>query len=200
VEERDEVKAFYAKSEMAWRSWLKKNHLKEKSVWLIIYKKSASTPSVYYPEAVDQALCFGWVDSKPNKRDDESYYQFFAKRNPKSKWSLVNKNKVARLTKLGLMENAGLEMVALAKQTGTWDALNDVDQILVPSDLQQVFAKNKKAAEYFEAFPRSAKRGILEWILSAKRLETRQKRIEETVRLAKDNIRAQQYQGNKKPE
>jgi uncharacterized protein YdeI (YjbR/CyaY-like superfamily) len=200
VEERDGVKAFYAKSEKAWRSWLEKNHLKEKSVWLIIYKKSSTTPSVYYPEAVDQALCFGWVDSKPNKRDDESYFQFFAKRNPKSKWSLVNKNKVARLTKLGLMEKEGLAMVALAKQTGTWDALNDVDLILVPSDLQQEFAKNKKAAGYFEAFPRSAKRGILEWILSAKRPETRQKRIEETVRLAKDNIRAQQYQGNKKPE
>jgi uncharacterized protein YdeI (YjbR/CyaY-like superfamily) len=112
----------------------------------------------------------------------------------------VNKNKVAKLTKLGLMEKAGLEMVALAKQTGTWDALNDVDQILVPSDLQQEFAKNKKAAGHFEAFPRSAKRGILEWILSAKRPETRQKRIEETVRLAAENIRAQQYKGNKKPE
>jgi len=200
VEERNGVKAFYAKSEKAWRSWLEKNHLKEKSVWLIIYKKSSATPSVYYPEAVDQALCFGWVDSKPNKRDDESYYQFFAKRNPKSKWSLVNKNKVARLTKLGLMEKAGLEMVAFAKQSGTWDALNEVDQILVPVDLEKEFQKNKKAASNFEAFPRSAKRGILEWILSAKRPETRQKRIEETVRLAKDNIRAQQYQGNKKPE
>jgi uncharacterized protein YdeI (YjbR/CyaY-like superfamily) len=200
VEERNGVKAFYAKSEKAWRNWLEKNHLKEKSVWLIIYKKSATTPSVYYPEAVDQALCFGWVDSKPNKRDDESYFQFFAKRNPKSKWSLVNKNKVARLTKLGLMEKEGLAMVALAKQTGTWDALNEVDQIVVPADLQQELAKSKKATTYFEAFPRSAKRGILEWILSAKRPETRQKRIEETVRLAKDNIRAQQYKGYKKPE
>jgi uncharacterized protein YdeI (YjbR/CyaY-like superfamily) len=97
------------------------------------------------------------------------------------------------------MEREGLAMVALAKQAATWDALNDVDQILVPSDLQQEFAKNKKAAGYFEAFPRSAKRGILEWILSAKRPETRQKRIQETVRLAAENIRAQQYQGNKKP-
>lgn len=200
MEERNGVKAFYAKSEKAWRSWLEKNHLKEKSVWLIIYKKSSATPSVYYPEAVDQALCFGWVDSKPNKRNDESYYQFFAKRNPKSKWSLVNKSKVARLTKLGLIEKEGLAMVALAKQTGKWDALNDVDQIVVPTDLQHELTKSKKASAYFEAFPRSAKRGILEWILSAKRPETRQKRIEETVRLAKDNIRAQQYKGIKKPE
>lgn len=112
----------------------------------------------------------------------------------------MNKNKVAKLTKLGLMEKAGLEMVALAKQSGTWDALNEVDQILVPFDLEKEFQKNKKAASNFEAFPRSAKRGILKWILSAKRPETRQKRIEETVRLAKDNIRAQQYKGNKKPE
>jgi uncharacterized protein YdeI (YjbR/CyaY-like superfamily) len=111
---------------------------------LIIYKKNASIPSVYYPEAVDQALCYGWVDSKPNKRDDESYYQFFAKRNPKSKWSLVNKNKVARLTKLGLMEKAGLEMVVVAKQSGTWDALNEVDQILVPINLEKEFQKTRK--------------------------------------------------------
>lgn len=91
-------------------------------------------------------------------------------------------------------------MVALAKQSGTWDALNEVDQILVPPDLEKEFRKNKKAGPNFEAFPRSAKRGILECILSAKPPETRQKRIEETVRLATDNIRAQQYQGNKKPE
>ena len=197
MEERDGIKACYAKSEKAWRDWLSRNHSKEKSVWLIIYKKRSTTPSVYYSEAVDQALCFGWIDSKPNKRDDESYYQFFAKRNPKSKWSRVNKNKVARLTKLGLMEKAGLEMVALAKQTGTWDALNDVDQILIPEDLQKLFDNNKKAKKNFEAFPRSAKRGILEWILNAKRPETRQKRMEETIQLAQENLRAQQYQPKK---
>lgn len=108
-------------------------------MWLIIYKKSSTTPSVYYPEAVDQALSFGWVDSKPNKRDDESYYQFFSKRNPKSNWSLVNKSKVAKLNALGLMEKAGLDMVELAKKSGTWDVLSEVDQIIIPEDLQAAF-------------------------------------------------------------
>jgi uncharacterized protein YdeI (YjbR/CyaY-like superfamily) len=192
--EKDDRKAFYAKDQKAWRAWLKKNHLKEKSIWLIFYKKKSSTPSVYYSEAVDEALCFGWIDSKPNKRDEESYFQFFAKRNPKSNWSKINKEKVAKLIKLGKMEKAGLEMVALAKKTGTWDALNEVEEIGIPEDLQKAFTKNKIAATNFEAFPKSTKKGILDWILNAKRPETRQKRIDETVNLAEKNIRANQYQ------
>jgi uncharacterized protein YdeI (YjbR/CyaY-like superfamily) len=191
--EKNGVKTFYAKDEKAWRWWLQKNHAKEKSVWLIIYKKASTTPSVYYPEAVDQALCFGWVDSKPNKRDDESYYQFFSKRSPKSNWSAINKSKVAKLIKLGQMARAGLEMVAIAKKTGTWDALKEVDQLLIPEDLQKLFDKSKIAKKNFDEFPRSVKRGILEWIGSAKRPETRQKRMEETVGLAEKNIRANQY-------
>jgi uncharacterized protein YdeI (YjbR/CyaY-like superfamily) len=192
--EKDDRKTFYAKDQKTWRAWLKKNHSKEKSVWLIIYKKDSSIPSVYYSEAVDEALCFGWIDSKPNKRDEESYFQFFAKRNPKSNWSKINKEKVAKLIKLGKMEKAGLEMVALAKKTGTWDALNEVEEIGIPEDLQKAFTKNKIAATNFEAFPRSTKKGILDWILNAKRPETRQKRINETVSLAEKNIRANQYQ------
>jgi uncharacterized protein YdeI (YjbR/CyaY-like superfamily) len=198
VEEKDGIKTFYAKDQKAWRAWLKKNHSKEKSVWLILFKKKSSTPSVYYPEAVDEALCFGWIDSKPNKRDEESYFQFFAKRNSKSNWSKINKEKVAKLMKLGKMGKAGLEMVTLAKKTGTWDALNEVEEIVIPDDLQKAFSKSKIAATNFGAFPRSTKKGILDWILSAKRPETRQKRIDETVSLAKKNIRANQYIGNKK--
>lgn len=190
MELHNDVKTFYAKDRKAWRAWLKKNHEREKSVWLIIYRKESNTPSVYYPEAVDEALCFGWIDSKPNKRDHESYYQFFAQRNPKSRWSKVNKDKVVRLMKERLMEEAGLRLIDLAKKNGTWDALNDVDNIVLPPDLKVQFAKNKIALKNWEAFPRSAKRGILEWILSAKKPETRQRRIEQTVELAAQNIKA----------
>ena len=200
MEVKDGIKTFYAKDEKAWRNWLAKNHLKEKSIWLIIYKKDSKVSSIYYPEAVDQALCFGWIDSKPNKRDAKSYYQFFSKRNPKSKWSLINKNKVTKLTELGLMEKAGRDMVELAKNSGTWDALNVIDQIIIPEDLQKAFSKTKTGWKNFDAFPKSTKRGILEWIQNAKRSETRQKRIEETVNLAKQNRRANQYQAIKKPE
>lgn len=184
------IPTFYAKTRAAWRKWLAQHHQSEQSVWLIIYRKESDTPSVYYPEAVDEALCFGWIDSKPNKRDEHSYYQFFAKRNPKSNWSKVNKEKVAHLMAQGLMHESGLAMVALAKQNGTWTALDEVENLTIPDDLQQLFAKNKVALARWEQFPRSSKRGILEWIKNAKRPETRQKRIAETVSLAEKNIKA----------
>jgi uncharacterized protein YdeI (YjbR/CyaY-like superfamily) len=193
MELKDNIKTFHAKSQKDWRKWLEKNHDKEKSVWLIIYKKESSVPSIYYPEAVDEALCFGWIDSKPNKRDEESYYQFFAKRNPKSNWSKVNKDKVARLMADGLIAPAGLEAIELAKKTGTWTALDNVDNLTVPEDMQKMLDKNQEALANWEKFPPSTRRGILEWILNAKQVETRLKRITETVTLAEKNIRANQY-------
>jgi uncharacterized protein YdeI (YjbR/CyaY-like superfamily) len=193
VETKDGVATFYASTAAAWRQWLAENHQQAQSVWLIIYRKESGTPSVYYDEAVDEALCFGWVDSKPNKRDAESYYQYFSQRNPKSNWSRVNKEKVARLQAAGKMSPAGLEMVSQAKASGTWNALDEVENLIIPPDLQEAFEHHPPAAECFEAFPRSAKRGILEWIFNAKRAATRQKRIEETAQLAAKNIRANQY-------
>jgi len=198
MESYNGVKTFYAKNQLSWRKWLEKNHSKETSVWLIIHKKESSTPSVYYPEAVDEALCFGWIDSKPNKRDDESYYQFFAKRNPKSKWSKVNKDKVARLIKSGKMHASGMAMIELAKKSGTWDALNEVENIIIPPDLEMALKKNPFAQENFHSFSRSSKRGILEWILNAKKAETREKRIVETVTLAAKNIKANHPNPSKK--
>lgn len=191
--ERNGVKVIEAKSGEMWYSWLQENHDQQSSVWLIIYHKESGISSVYYPEAVDMALCFGWVDSKPNKRDDESYYQYFSKRNPKSNWSKVNKEKIQRLIDQGLMAEPGLEMVRMAKRTGTWDALNDVENLVIPPDLKEALALNPNATEYFEAFPKSVKRGILEWIFNAKRPATRAKRIKETATLAAGNKRANQY-------
>ncbi len=193
MELKDGIKTFYAKSQEEWRKWLEGNHQSEKSIWLIIYKKDSGTPSVYYPDAVDEAICFGWIDSKPNKRDEESYYQFFAKRNPKSNWSKVNKGKVARLLEKGLIASAGLEAIEAAKQNGTWTALDKVEEMTIPEDLQQAFDKNKTAFTHFDKFPRSSKRNILEWIMNAKRPETRQTRIDETVKLATENIKANHY-------
>lgn len=193
MELKDGIKTFYAKDRKAWRQWLEKNHANELSIWLIIYKKQSGTPSVYYDEAVDEALCFGWIDSKPNKRDEASYYQFFAKRNPKSKWSVVNKAKVQRLTEAGLMAPAGLAAIDIAKKSGSWTALDEVDNSIVPDDLQKLLNKNKAALKNFEAFPKSSKKIILEWIANAKKPETRQKRIEETVEKAAVNIKANHY-------
>jgi len=184
------VKTFYAKTQKEWRNWLEKNHRSEKAVWLIFYKKGSGTQSTNYAETLEDALCFGWIDSKANKRDDESYYQYFAKRKPESNWSKVNKEKVAKLIEKGLMTPAGFESIETAKQNGTWSALDEVEELIIPPDLKLLFDKNKTASDYWEKFSRSAKRAILEWILNAKRPETRQKRITETVELAQKNIKA----------
>lgn len=190
---KEGVPTFHAKSTTDWRNWLERNHGSEKSLWLIIYKKSSGNQSVTYNEAVDEALCFGWIDSKPNKRDDQSYFQFFSKRNPKSNWSKVNKDKIARLLKEGRMAPSGLEMVKLAKRTGTWTALDEVENLKIPADLKSQFDKYPASESNFGSFPNSVKRGILEWILNAKRPETRYKRVDETAKLAAQNIRANQY-------
>ena len=193
METRNGVAAITAETREKWRGWLKSNHQSEKSIWLIMYKKDSGRESVTYDEAVEEALCFGWIDSKPNKRDEQSYYQFFSKRNPKSNWSRKNKQTIQKLTKSGKMSEAGLEMIHLAKKTGTWTALDDVENLIIPPDLKTEFEENPVAFEHYEAFPRSVKRSILEWILNAKRPETRAKRIQETVEKASQNIRANQY-------
>ena len=193
METKNGIRAFYAKDRKAWRAWLAKNAESEKAVWLILYRKGASAKTVSYAEAVEEALCFGWIDSKANKRDGESYYQYFAQRKPRSNWSKSNKERVARLTALGLMTERGLALVEAAKQNGAWAALDTVDALVQPAGLEKALAKNKKAALHFQAFPPSLKKQILEWVGNARREETRQKRIDETVSLAEKNKRANQY-------
>jgi hypothetical protein len=194
--EKEDFKSIYLENRNAWRIWLKENHVSEKNIWLNIYKKQSQTPSVYYDEAVDEALCFGWIDSSIKKGNEEFYYQFFAKRNPKSNWSRVNKAKIEKLMSDGLIAEAGLKMIEIAKETGTWTALDDVENLISPPDLQEKLDQNPIAKAYFEAFPRSVKRGILEWLFNAKQAETRQKRIEKIVSLAEKNERAIQYKPN----
>jgi len=187
MELKNGIKTFHAENQEAWRKWLSENHDTEKAVWLILYKKDSSTPSVYYSEAVDEALCFGWIDSTVSKRDEESRYQYFTARRPKSNWSKVNKEKVARLTEAGLMMPSGLKMVELAKKTGTWDALNDVENLVLPEDLKIEFEKNLVAMQNWNNFSRSYKRGILELLFNAKTTPTRQTRIEKIVLSAFEN-------------
>ena len=187
------IKSIDALTRADWRQWLADNHAIETSVWLMIFKKQSGTSSVTYDETVDEALCFGWIDSSAKKGDDQHYLQFFTRRNPKSNWSRVNKNKVDKLTAAGLMTDAGQAMIDLAKQTGTWTALDDVENLLSPPDLQELLNASPTAKGHFDAFPRSAKRGVLEWLLNAKTPVTRAKRIAEIVTLAGRNERANQY-------
>ena len=136
-------------------------------------------------------MCFGWVDSKPNKREDESFYQYFSKRNPKSNWSRINKNKIERLLKAGKIEKVGVKMIEVAKKTEKWNALDDVGNLILPKEMKEIFEKkeSKTAKENLENFSRSAKRGILEWVFNAKTLPAKLKRIKETVQAAKENKR-----------
>ena len=148
---------------------------------------------VSYNDAVDEAICFGWIDSKPNKLDELRSMQLFARRRPKSNWSKINKQRVQRLIEEKRMQTSGLVIVEQAKQNGTWDALNQVENLVIPSDLQKALNKDSKAKAYFMAFPKSSTKNILEWISNARKKETRSIRIKETVRLAKNNIRANHY-------
>lgn len=191
--DKKQPEEFYPASRKEWRQWLKENGEKTDRVWLLFYKKGSGVPSLTYAEAVEEALCFGWIDSKPNKRDERSYVQLFARRNPKSGWSRLNKQRVEKLVKQKLMTERGLSVIDLAKKNGSWTALDEVSDLLIPPDLKKALAADKKAAAHFEAFPPSAKKAILDWIRSARKEETRKKRISETVSQAALNIRANQY-------
>ena len=179
-----------AKDHKAWRARLAKNHDKEKSAWLVTPHKGKATTDLDYNSAVEEALCFGWVDSTANKYDASNTAQYYAPRGPGSKWSITNHERVARLVEEDLMMPAGQAVIDLAKRSVTWDVLIDAQNDVLPEDLQRAFKKNKTAIKHFIAFPPSSRRLIMEWIASAKRLETRAKRIAETVALAAKNIRA----------
>ena len=142
------------------------------------------------PWNLEEALWFGWVDSKPSKLDEHRTMLWFSPRKPKSAWSRPNKERVARLVEQRLMHASGLAKIKAAQLDGSWAALNEVEQLVVPPDLQAELARYPKATAHFNGFPRSAKRGILEWISQAKKPETRAKRVHKTARRAQDNVRA----------
>lgn len=185
--------AVHPLSRAEWRAWLAQHHTRIQGVWLISYKKATGKPRVEYDEAVEEALCFGWIDSKANRLDEERSMLWFAPRKPGTGWSKPNKERVERLIAAGLMEAPGMAKIEAARQDGSWNALDEVEALVIPPDLEAALAAYPSARRHFEAFPRSAKRAILEWISIAKTATTRSKRIEETARLAEENRRANQW-------
>jgi uncharacterized protein YdeI (YjbR/CyaY-like superfamily) len=184
---------FYPKTRRAWRAWLKKFHATQASVWVICYKKGSNQPTIAYEELVQECLCFGWIDSKPNKIDDEKFKLFCARRKPTSAWSAVNKKRIAQLEKQGLLEQAGLEAIAIAKANGAWSAIDSAQALEEPRDLLAAFRQHASSQAYWQGFPPSTKRAILEWISLAKTDETRRKRVLLTASLAAKNERANQW-------
>ena len=176
-----------------WRAWLARHHARGEGVWLVTYKKTTGKPRIDYDEAVEEALCFGWVDSKGGKVDDQRSMLYFAPRKPGSGWSRSNKQRVERLIDAGLMMPAGVAKIEAARRDGSWSRLDAVEALEIPPDLEKALTDHPGAALHFDVFPRSVKRGILEWIAGARRSETRAKRIAETARLAAKNLRANQW-------
>jgi uncharacterized protein YdeI (YjbR/CyaY-like superfamily) len=180
-------------SRAALRAWLRKHHRTRGSIWLVTFKKEAGRSHVPYDAIVDEALCFGWVDSLPRSLDGLRSMRRLSPRAPTSAWSKANKTRAARLIREKRMTRAGLAAIAAAKKNGSWSRLDAVEALRLPPDLQAALAASPSAERNLAAFPRSVKRAILEWITQAKRPETRARRIAETVREAARNRRANQY-------
>lgn len=181
---------FHAESRDEWRRWLADNHDTSDGVWLVSWKKSTGKPQMTYEESVEAALAYGWIDSTAGTLDDERSMLWFARRRPTSGWSRPNKERIARLEAAGLMAAPGQQAVEIAKENGSWTLLDDVWNLVVPDDLDAALAKRKGAREQWDGFPASARRAVLEWIVQAKREDTRRKRIEETAEAAARGERA----------
>ena len=183
----------HPKMRAEWRDWLEKNHDTLDGVWLVSYKKDTGKLVVSYEDSVKEALCFGWVDSRPNKLDDERFERRFSPRDPQAPWSKLNKTYVEALKKKDLMTEAGLAVIEKSKENGAWTIYDSVERLEVPDDLQAALGKNKKAKENFDAFPDSSKKNILWWLKSTKSDATRRKRINKTVSMAAEGKRANHY-------
>jgi uncharacterized protein YdeI (YjbR/CyaY-like superfamily) len=167
-----------------WRAWLESHGETAPAVWLVFFKKGSGTPTITWDEAVQEALCFGWIDSKAKAIDERSYRQYFSPRKPASGWSRINKAHIERLTAAGLMRPPGLRAIEIAKANGSWSALDEVEALIIPQDLAAAFAAASGAGQGFDALSRSTRRTILHWIATAKRPQTRASRIAATATAA----------------
>lgn len=171
-----------------WREWLELNHHKNEGVWLIFYKKKSPNYNLSWSESVDEALCFGWIDSTKRAIDDTKYKQYFSKRKAKSNWSKINKDKVKTLIDQGLMQEEGYKSIEIAKANGSWTILDEVEALTIPADLKAAFEHYKGSMEYFDSLGKSVKKILLHWIISAKRKELRQERIVAIAEHASQNL------------
>jgi uncharacterized protein YdeI (YjbR/CyaY-like superfamily) len=171
-----------------WRDWLARNGRTATEVWLVMHHKDSDVPGLTYAEAIEHALCYGWIDGLHRRRDADSSQLRFSPRRPRGTWSRVNRERAVQMIERGLMTEHGQATIELAKSTGTWQLVADEDA--VPADLRERLDRDDVARGNFDRFPPSSKRLILTWIASAKKPLTRLRRIERTVALAAVNVRA----------
>ncbi len=176
------MKQLYVTNRSQWRNWLSRHHIEEAEVWLIFYKKETSKPTIGYEDAVEEALCFGWIDSIIKKIDDERYARKFTPRKDDSKWSALNKKRANKMIKEGRMTDSGLAKIQIAKKTGLWDQDGRPQISLdVPPEFAKALAQNKKAKKNFDELAPSYRKQYIGWIKVAKRAETKKQRIEESL-------------------
>jgi uncharacterized protein YdeI (YjbR/CyaY-like superfamily) len=178
------MKQLYTTNRSQWRDWLSRHHATEKGIWLIFYKKGTSKPTIQYEEAVEEALCFGWIDSIIKRIDAVKYARKFTPRNDRSNWSGLNKKRAAKMIKEGKMTDIGLAKIQTAKKTGLWDQDGRPRISLdVPPEFAEALAGNKKAKDNFDKLAASYRMQYIGWIAVAKRQETKKRRIDESIAL-----------------
>lgn len=185
-----ELEEHYFKTDEHWREWLHHNHATSKGVYLIFYKVEHENDSMRWEEAVKVALCYGWIDSTVKSLGNGKRRQYFTPRNPKSVWSALNKRYIEELTEKDLMHKSGLQTIEVAKKNGSWTALDEVENGIIPKDLQKEFDSNPRAFENYQNFSYTYRKSYLYWLNQAKREETRQKRINEIIDLCSKNIKS----------
>lgn len=185
-----DITELYFKTDDEWRTWLHNNHGTSKGVHLIFYKVTHENDSMRWEEAVKVALCYGWIDSTVKSLGNGKRRQYFTPRNPKSVWSALNKKYIKELMASDLMHDAGLEKIKIAKKNGSWTTLDDVENGVIPKDLQLEFDENPEAFENYQNFAPSYRKSYLYWLNQAKRESTRQKRIREIIELCTNNIKS----------
>jgi len=183
---KQEIEHFYPMTKEHWRKWLEENHIRGDAVWVVFYNKKSTKPTISWSDAVDEALCFGWIDSKAVTIDIESHKHYFCKRKPNSTWSKVNKEKLKQLIAANKMTDAGLACIEIAKQNGSWTILDEVEELIIPNDLSKAFQDNKGSEKYFLSLSKSKQKYLLQWIALAKQPQTRQKRIDEIALCASE--------------
>ena len=182
-----------AESAEEWAAWLGANHTRARGVWLVTWRTQSGRPSLGYEDSVIEALRYGWIDSTGGKVDDDRRELWFAPRKRGSGWARTNKRRIEQLLAEGRMEPAGQRVIDAAKADGSWTLLDDVEDLVVPNDLAAAFEAFPMSRTNWDGFPPSARRAILQWIVQAKRPETRTKRIDETARLAQEGKRANEW-------
>lgn len=185
-----EKQLHYFKNAEQWREWLHENHDKSRGVELVFYRVESTFESMRWEEAVQVAICYGWIDSTVRKLDDERRKQTFTPRKDKSVWSKLNKTYIQNLIAENLMHESGLRKIEIAKQNGSWEALDHVEDLIVPEDLQKAFDANPTAAKHYHNFSKTYRKSYLYWLNQAKRPETRANRIAEIVQYCEKNIKS----------